>query len=332
MHRIIIVITLLSTLFSQSKVGTSSAAFLGIGVGARSMGMGGAVTAMTNDASIIYWNPGGIARLDRSETVFSKSDWLVQTQLNLVSTVIKLNASNALGIYYTHLNYGEEEITDLHNQIGTDQYWSASDIAVGLSFGRNLTDRFSFGATGKYISQHIYNSSATSFGLDLGLLYRTANEKVRIGMSISNFGPDMTMDGKDLYKKIDLDPENQGHNENIVAKLKTDPWPLPLFFRVGTAVKILNSKSFILTMSADAYIPSDDVEMVNLGIEAMVMNRIFLQTGYKGLGSEDGEEGLTFGVGTQFYAGGFDIKLHYAVQDFGKFGLIPHISLAILFR
>ena len=26
-------------------------------------------------------------------------------------------------------------------------------------------------------------------------------------MSISNFGSDMTMDGKDLYKKIDIDPE-----------------------------------------------------------------------------------------------------------------------------
>ncbi len=322
---------LMTLVLGQTKVGTAAASFLGIGVGPRATGMGGAFTAVAEDASIIYWNPGGISRLEKSEALFSKADWLVNTNLQLMAAVLKLNPDYSLGVYFTNLNYGETEITDLEHQHGTGQYWSASDIAFGVSLARNLTDRFSFGFTGKYISQHIYNSSATSFGVDLGLLYRTLTDRVKIGMSISNFGADMTIDGKDLYRKIDLDPEAQGHNEAIVAKLKTDNWPLPLFFRVGTAITVKQTPYGTLLASVEAFIPSDDTEMLNLGLETNFKDRFYLQTGYKGLGNPSGEEGITFGAGTQFYAGGFDIQIQYAVQNFGTFGFIPHLGLVIQF-
>ena len=80
------------------------------------------------------------------------------------------------------------------------------DYVLGLSYGSKLSNRFSFGGTGKFISQRIHHTSASSFAGDLGLVYKTQSDKVRIGMSISNFGSDMVMDGKDLYKKIDIDP------------------------------------------------------------------------------------------------------------------------------
>ena len=186
-------------------------------------------------------------------------------------------------------------VSNMHNHA------HVCDIVLGIAYGRNLSDRFSVGATGKYISQRIHHSSASSFALDLGIYYQTRSDKIRIGMSISNFGSDMTLDGKDLYKKIDLDPDHSGHNEALVAKLKTDPWPLPLFFRVGTAVNIFDRNNIHITVSTDAFIPSDDVEMINLGVESVFSNRTRVQLGYKGLGNKYSEEGFTFGAGTQFY-------------------------------
>ena len=50
-----------------TKVGTTAAKFLSIPVGARAVGMGGAFVAVADDASSLYWNPAGIARLSQSE-------------------------------------------------------------------------------------------------------------------------------------------------------------------------------------------------------------------------------------------------------------------------
>ena len=52
--------SLLYSQFGVSKVGTTAAQFLKIGVGARAIGMGGAFVAVADDATAIYWNPAGI--------------------------------------------------------------------------------------------------------------------------------------------------------------------------------------------------------------------------------------------------------------------------------
>ena len=36
------------------------------------------------------------------------------------------------------LDYGREEITDLNNQNGTGQYWTAMDYVLGLGLGSKL--------------------------------------------------------------------------------------------------------------------------------------------------------------------------------------------------
>jgi len=77
----------------------------------------------------------------------------------------------------------------------------------------------------KYIQQKIWNESASAFALDMGLLYITGFNGLRIGMSISNFGTDLTLDGKDLVRPLDLDPTHLGNNANIPSRMKTDPGP-----------------------------------------------------------------------------------------------------------
>ena len=57
------------------RAGTSSATFLRIGVGARAVGMGETFVAVANDPSAIYWNPAGLASLQRREIAISHVQW-----------------------------------------------------------------------------------------------------------------------------------------------------------------------------------------------------------------------------------------------------------------
>ena len=44
---------------------------IGLGIGARAIGMGGAFTAVADDASTIFWNPAGLAQIPDNQIFFS---------------------------------------------------------------------------------------------------------------------------------------------------------------------------------------------------------------------------------------------------------------------
>lgn len=330
MKTFIVNIILLSFLIPESQVGTAAGNFLGIGVGSRAVSMGGAYSSIHKDPSVIYWNPGAISRFESDKFLISNVSWLVDTQLYFSTFIKKIN-DQSLGLYWTYLDYGKEEVTTLDNQIGTGLYWDASDIVFGAMYSMNLTERFSFGGGVKYIGQNIYNESSSSLAIDLGLLYTSQNNDFNIGMSISNIGFDMSLSGKDLQQSIDIDPNNSGNNETIIANLNTDSFPLPIFYRMGFSVDKSISNRVNLLSSIDAVIPSDDVEHLNLGFELTYFERVFLRCGYAQLGKSDSEQGLTFGFGSKIYLFGLDFTLNYAYQEFGVLGYVPHIDFEFNF-
>jgi hypothetical protein len=309
---------LASTLFGQSKVGTTAAPFLGISVGPRATAMGGAFAGVADDATTLYYNPGGISRAGRMQFALAHTNWLLGTRFNWLGFILNLDGANAIGIGFTQLDYGEEEVTTVTDPEGTGETWGASDMALTLSYARNLTDRFSIGGSAKYVQMKIWNESASALALDVGLLFTTDFNGMKLGMSISNFGNDMRLDGRDLLKRIDLDPDVQGNNETIVSKLKTDSWPLPLFFRVGVAMDVVKVQNHRLTVALDALRPSDNVETLNVGSELSLGEMLFLRGGYKSLLNDDSEEGLTAGLGLRLgWSGQMSWCLDYTFTDFG---------------
>lgn len=321
-----------SELRAQAKVGTASAPFLGIAIGPRAAAMGGAFAAVGNDATTLYWNPSGIAFLPHSQLVVTHTQWLVNTDFNWAGFVMRLGAANALGFNVTLLDYGEEEVVDELNQNGTGARWSASDLAVGASYARQFTDRFAIGGSAKYIQQKVWNETATSFAVDVGLLFITQFNDLRLGMSISNFGADMKFSGKDLLKRIDLDPENSGGNQTLVSELRTESWPLPLFFRVGLAYDLLRGQSTRITVAADALRPSDNTGVLNLGTEVAFQNTVFVRGGYKSLFRDDSEEGLTLGAGLKYNMGANGmLQLDFAYADYGLLDNVKMFSLGLGF-
>lgn len=326
---IIIAFVLAGTVFPQTKVGTTVANFLTIPVGPRASAMGGAFTAVANDATSAFWNPAGLSRMPRNEFTASTAEWLVSSRTNWVGIGFKFDDDNAIGISVNQLDYGQEEITTVQQQNGTGQYWSASDLAVSLSYARNLTDRFSIGASFKYISENIYDVSATGFGVDVGLLFYTQLEGLSLGMNISNFGTEMQLDGKSLLQPIDVDPANAGNNSNISGQLLTEAWSLPLTFSVGLAYDAFKNEDWKLTLATDVLIPNNQTTYGNAGMEITYANLISLRGGYNSIAKEDAQEGLTAGVGIQYDFGSFFAKFDYSYTDFGVFDPISRFALSV---
>jgi hypothetical protein len=316
--------------FSQTKVGTTIAPFLGISATPRATALGGAFVAVANDVTTLYYNPGGLSRISGTEFLFSRTSWLVDSELNWIGFGVNLDGASAIGASLTYLNYGEEEVTTTDNPEGTGDTWAANDFAAAVSYSRNLTDRFSIGGSVKYIQQKVYNETGSAYALDIGLLFTTQFNDIKLGMSICNFGTDLKYDGKDLLHRVDLDENVLGNTSTIIAKLKTESYPLPLFFRVGLAMDLLKSEMNRLTVAVDAFRPSDNNEIINLGAEYGFNNWAFLRAGYKSLFRKDSEEGLTFGGGINLNLGSAGVwAVDYCYMDFGVFEGIHMISFKV---
>lgn len=319
-----------SQVYPQNKVGTTSAAFLGIGAGPRAIGMGGAFSAVANDPSALYWNPAGISRTGQTEFLFEHTNYFLGTGYNYFAGVVALDEDNAIGVSITNLNYGSDVVTTLSEPDGTGETWSASDWAVGVTYSRNLTDRFSIAGTAKMIIQNIWRESATGWALDGGVLYITPFNDMKIGMEIANFGTDLQLGGSDLFVSYDSDPSMEGNNKNIPAQYYADSYPLPLFFRVGLSMDVIQLGDNRLTVAADAIHPSDNLQSANVGAEYSWNNFLFLRAGYKSLFLPNSQEGLTVGVGLRYQIDTRLIaKLDYGFENYGLLKNLQEFSLSI---
>ncbi len=319
-------------MFGQSKVGSTAAPFLNVAIGARPIAMGGAFSATANDVSSLYWNPAGVSRIVGSEAMFSYSKWFADINYNWSGAAINLGGMGTVGLSVTYLDYGSMEVTTLSEQDGTGQMFDANDLALGLTYAYSLTDKFSIGGTAKYIEQRIWNSSASSVAFDLGVLYFSDIMGLKIGASISNFGSEMSLDGKDLLVQHDIDLQIEGNNEQILATLNTDSYPLPLLFRIGLAIDAINIENHIVSVGIDALHPNDNNESLNIGLEYVMYDLLSLRGGYKSLFLDNAEEGLTLGVGIKYdFAPGLGFYFDYAYQEFGIFDNTQHFTLGLRF-
>ena len=315
-----------------SKVGTTAASFLSIEVGARAIGMGGAFVALANDASALYWNPAGIARSASSEVTLNHTEWLADVSYDFAGFIMPLRNIGTIGVSFTSLTMADMRVTTVAYPDGTGEKFGASDFAISTTFARNLTDRFSIGFTGKYINQKLWHMNASSFALDIGTLFTTQFNGMTIGMSISNFGNKMQLLGSDTQIPVDVAPNKEGNNSKIVGNMRTEKWSLPLIFRFGVAMNIIDNYNFRWTVAMDAMHPNDNTEYINVGTEYAIKDIVFLRCGYKSLFMDDNEEGLTAGAGLAYsLIGNIKLKLDYAYADFGVLDKVQRFSLGLEF-
>ena len=314
-----------------TKVGTTSADFLSVPVGARATAMGGAVSAVVNDGTSIYWNPAGLAGIRNGIFTVENAEWIADITFNYLSVILPAG-SGTMGFGVTALRTGEMEVTTEEQQDGTGETFRAGSYAFALSYGRSLTDRFSIGANVKLITEHISNSTANGVALDIGTLFTTPFRGIRLGASISNFGTKMKMSGDDLLVPVDIAPGMEGNNQSTRGRITTDPFDLPLMMRIGLAGEVYETGNSRITVAVDALNPNNNQQYVNVGSEIALLGEVvLLRGGYSELFLEDSERSFTAGAGLRYGFGSLDVAFDYAYEAHENLNGVNRFTLMVRF-
>jgi len=323
-------------IYSQnvSKTGTTAASFLEIGVGAAANGMGGAFVGLSNDASSLFWNVGGIATLNQYEAILVHTNWVADTKFDYAGLVIPLGDFGNLGLSFTSLSMDDMKVRTVEQPDGTGENFSAGDISIAISFARSLTERFSVGISAKYIKQSIWHMSSSAFAVDAGTIFKTdLLGGLTIGAVLSNFGTSMRLEGRDTRNFIRIDETKQGSNERIPTNIELDAWDLPLHFQIGVSIPAYQFDNYKLVVSADAAVPNNNYQSLNVGAEFSFMDFFLLRGGYNSLFLKDAEGGLSFGAGvnSKMLLSTAIVNFDYAFRDFGKLKNVHSFSVGIKF-
>jgi opacity protein-like surface antigen len=316
---------------STTKVGTTSAQFLKIGVGARALGMGSAQVGTSREISAIYWNVAALASLQQnSELTFTHVNWLADISYDFAAGMLRIGDLGTFGLSFISLRVPEDLVRTVDFPEGDGRRWDASSLSIGLSYAKSLTDQFSIGFNAKFVREAVWSESATAFAMDFGTLYQSEIKGLSLGASISNFGTKMQLQGRDLYFNNDPNGSVGSGPNAIPAAYRTGEFDLPLTFRIGIAYDLWLAEDFRMTTAVDATHPNDNTEYVNSGIEFAWRENVFARVGYKSLFLRDSEQGLTLGVGINYtIENTATLRLDYAYADYGRLKNIQYITLGL---
>lgn len=300
----LIVITLLfaNTYALAGSPGSKGAIFLKLGQGTRANGMGESFSAVADDINALYWNPAGITQIKERQATFMYSDWLEEIKYNYLAYVHPGQIlGGIMGGAITLLDSGSIAKYDKDQKpLGT---YEGKDVAVAVSYAKDIVDNCSLGATVKYIQMKIDNKKSTGFGLDVGCLYKPQVENLTLSAVVQNVGPKL----KAFVKEKD---------------------GLPLNFRLGGAYKLLDKA---LTLSLDVNFPSDNDINFSLGVEYWVKEIVAIRTGYKTVTKDELKSSdLTFGIGIRLPTAA-GIELDYAYCNYDDLGNTHRVSLVTKF-
>ena len=326
-----------------SRVGTSAAQFLKLGVGARAGALGEAAVTVASDVTGLYWNPASISSLQRTSLAVSRNELYAKMAYDFFGVVQPLGGSSSIGISALYLDSRDMEITTLSNPDGTGSYFSWEAYCIGITYSRFVTDRLSLGGTVKYIREGAYHQKAHTVAIDLGSILDTGVMGLKLGMCLSNFGGQMRLSGPGLGVTSDRYPNNPGALTDD-AYLKTEGYPLPLIFRLGLASELVGAEGQLMkssmnrmTVFVDAYDPNDALLRSNLGFEYEWNKILSLRAGYRGISVEDdaydsyNTASYTFGGGIQYDLKVAHVQFDYCLTDFKILGTGHIFSMVLAF-
>lgn len=256
--RVFIIISLASLVLliplsahSIGKEGGYAGAYLRIGAGARPLGMGGAFTALSDDATACYWNAAGLGQIEDSQLSLMYSLMSMDRMLNLATYAQPLGRLGSFGVSW--LNYGVRDIDGRDITGNPTGNFSNSENAFSVSFGKGLSTVLFIGGSFKFLYHKLASQQATGYGFDVGGMLKVG-ENIRIGGTIQN-----------IATKIKWDTESKIEEE------------FPTVTRFGISIA---PKKTPIKISADIEKNAKQDARYHIGAEYWIIPSIAARVGY----------------------------------------------------
>ena len=249
------------------KAGINSAAFLKVGVGARQVALGSAVTSLNGDVNNMFWNPAGVALQNETmQASFTHNNWIAGLNQEVAAVSYNLQDIGTIGVGF--MTFGVSNIpadrdygyTDPQlaaqqiDQVGSSTY-DYQDLLLQATISRYISDNLTLGLTAKYINEKIDDQNATAIAFDLGSVYNIGVLGWSIGARINNLGSDI--------------------------KFYDFASPIPLTFSMGTSMTPIDVGKTSVMVAVDLVKPQDGQQYYYSGMEFAYDKMLFLRLGWK---------------------------------------------------
>jgi hypothetical protein len=273
--------------------GGQPGAFLNLGVGVRALTLGKAYTALADDAEATYWNPAGLAQIERFDFSFMYAEPFKSEFSGIDYQFIALGGKTSIGSIGVSFLYHSVDSLLLTDSTGIRGTFGDKEYMLGISYAGKIADNISLGGTLKIINQDIQAYDDTGYGLDVGILGRF--DKFRLGAVIMNA----------------VEPE---------LKLRQTDEQIPTRIRVGAATDLYDW----VTLSADIDSAADEDVHYHAGTEFKWIGQrleghygMAVRSGY----SSDNEElSLGLAIFTSSVSFDYGIGFHPELKDSQRFG------------
>lgn len=274
----------------RNKIKPSTFNFLKTTTHARIAGMGDAFTAVSNGMDGIVWNPAGLTKVDRFGYSFGYTQWLVDSRFVTGSMAYNTKRWGVIGVSFVNFSLPDMIETTTQQPDGTGNMVDSGDLAVGVVYAYQLTDKLSAAASLRFVQSALGPETLSAISVNVSSLMYTGFRSLRIGMNMKNLG---------------------GEQEIVSEKSE-----MPLVFHTGIAMEVFGNLGdpVSLTGSFEGAFFTDREQRWNLGGELWIQNLVALRAGYK---FKYDAETWSVGGGLKGTFGGRSIALDVSYSNFG---------------
>jgi len=313
LKKIIIAIILLTStiIIAQpqfTEIAARAGAFSRMGFGARGIGMGNAMSAVTTGELVSYYNPAVTVFQDNNSVLAGYSFLSIDRNLNFLSYTRRFDfyskkdtldenpkPRNSAGVSLGIINSGVSNIDGRDNNGLPTGELSTSENQFYLAVANRFSDKLSIGITAKFYYYKLYEEiNTTSFGIDIGALYKV-NDQFTFAVAVIDINSKYKWDSSPVYK-----------TDGSITEDK-----FPNLRKVG--ISYLNKDVGILA-SLEFENSSAETNILRAGVEYNIYEGLYLRGGIDQFNLSNTDWPIRPGLGFSFYKpfGNFKVGVDYA--------------------